>query len=128
MIAEGREERRNAMSSGEIKGKIQGAYTKALENRFVERSRSSHDLFRDVKLYGREAGIDFVETHLEKIVQEAVETAGCKQVCLEMMVHGSGRGALQGVADALREATSLKVEVNNSSVRLIWAETKPGLV
>jgi hypothetical protein len=116
------------MPSGEIKAKVQGAYTTALENRFMQRHRSSHDLFRDVKLYGREAGIDFVDTHLERIVQEAVETAGCKESSLEMMIHGSGRAALQGVAHALREATSLKVEVNNSSVRLIWAEAKPGLV
>jgi hypothetical protein len=116
------------MSPEEIKANVQDAYTQAIQNRFVEKSRSSRELFRDVKLYGRDAGIDFVETHLEHIVEEAVETAGCKKASMEMMVYESGRAALQGVAHALREATSLKVEVNNSSVRLIWAESKLGLL
>jgi aconitase B len=120
--------RRNAMSPEEIKAKVQDAFTQAMKNRFVEKSRSSHDLFRDVKLYGCEAGADFVNTHLEAIVEEAVETAGCKQESLEMMVHGSGKAAIQGLAEALTKATSLTVEVKNSSVRLIWAESNLGLV
>ena len=118
------------MTPEEIKAKVQGAHVKALENRNVWRQRSSgiHDLFRDVKLYGREAGIDFAETHLDRIVQEAVETAGCRDPALEMMVHGFGRAALDGMAHALRELTALKVEVHRTTVRLVWAEMSPGLV
>ncbi|WP_461655688.1 hypothetical protein [Methylorubrum aminovorans] len=118
------------MTPQEIKAKIQDAYVKALENRFMQWHRSSgiYDLFRDVKLYGRDAGVDFVETNLGRIVNEAVEMAGCKDASLELQVHGWGRAALDGMAQALRDLTALKVEVNGTRVRLIWAEANPGLV
>ena len=118
------------MTPQEIKAKVQDAYMKARANRFVERQRSSRvdDLFRGVKLYGRDAGTDFGETNLDRLIEEAVETAGCKDTCLDMHVHGWGRAAVDGVAQALRDRTSLKVEVAGSTVRIIWAEDNPGLV
>ncbi|WP_437871810.1 hypothetical protein ACSD7O_01565 [Methylorubrum extorquens] len=118
------------MTPQEIKTKVQGSYLRALENRSLQRHRSSglYDLFRDVKLYGRDAGVDFAETNLARIVNEAVEMAGCKDASLEVQVHGWGRAALDGLAKALRDLTSLKVEVNGSTVRLVWAEANPGLV
>lgn len=112
------------MTSEEVNAKVKEAYAKAQENRNVQRQRISssiHDLFRDVKLYGREAGIDFAETHLDRIVHEAIETAGCRAPALEMTVYGFGRAALDGVAHALRELTALKVEVQGTTIRLIWA-------
>ncbi|MCY1643161.1 hypothetical protein [Methylorubrum sp. SL192] len=118
------------MTPQEIKAKVQGAYVKALENRFMQRHRSSgiYDLFRAVKLYGRDAGADFAETNLGRIVNEAAEMAGCKEASLEMLVHGWGKAALDGMAQALRDLTSLKVEVSRTTVRLVWAEANPGLV
>ena len=118
------------MTPGEIKAKVQGAYVKALENRSMQRYRgsSSQELFRDLKLYGRDAGTDFVETNLAWIVQEAVETAECKGASLELTPYGFGRSALEGMAQALRDLTGLKVDSSGKTIRLIWAETTPGLV
>lgn len=114
------------MTPEEIKAKVQEAYVRALADHNVQRQRYQSsgidDLFRDVKLYGREAGIDFAETNLDRIVQEAIETAQCKAPALEMTVYGFGRAALDGMAHALREFTDLKVEVHRTTtVRLIWA-------
>lgn len=118
------------MTPEEVKAKVREAYGKAQKNRNVwwQRNSGINDLFRDVKLYGREAGIDFSKTHLDKIVHEAVETAGCGVPALEMTIHGFGRAALDGMAHALREFTALDVEVHGTTVKLIWEETSPGLV
>lgn len=90
-------------------------------------SRIDH-LFGDVKLYGRDAGADFADTNLDRLVEEAFGVAGCKQPHLELQVYGCGRAALDGMAQALRDGTDLKVEVTSSTVQLIWAEDNPGLV
>ncbi|WP_162242244.1 hypothetical protein [Methylobacterium sp. Leaf123] len=45
-----------------------------------------------------------------------------------MQVHGWGKAALYGMAQALRDLTSLKAEVSRTTVRLVWAEANPGLV
>lgn len=121
---------RESVTAREIKDRVQGAYVRALQNRSMYSMRSSriHDLFRDVRLYGRDAGTDFVDTNLGRLVEEAVGTAGCKQASLELQVYGWGHGALDGMAQALRERTDLKVEVTGTTVRLIWAEDNPGLV
>ena len=119
------------MTPQEIKAKVQGAYVRALQNRsmmYSMRSSRIDHLFRDVKLYGRDAGADFVDTNLDRLVEEAVGVAGCKQPCLEMQVWGWGRAALEGLAQALRDGTDLKVEVAGSTVQLIWAEDSPVLV
>lgn len=117
------------MTPGEIKGKIQGAYTSAMSNRSMQMSRGSniHYLFRETRLYGRDAGTDFVETNLGQIVQEAVSMAECRSPSLEIPAHGFGRAAVEGMAQALRDLTDLNVDVSASGLRLVWAVPKPGL-
>ncbi|TXM73145.1 hypothetical protein FV218_12020 [Methylobacterium sp. WL69] len=116
--------------AAEIKAKVQDAYVRALKDRFRHMQRGSNidELFRNVRLYGRDAGIDFVETNLARIVQEAVDRAECKEASLEMSAYGFGKGARAGMEQALRDATGLKVELNGATLRLIWAEATPGLV
>ncbi|GJE38036.1 hypothetical protein [Methylobacterium persicinum] len=111
------------MTPAEIEAKVRGAHVEALRNRFMQRHRSPRitDLFRDVRLYGREAGVDFAETHLGRLVDEAVGVAGCRECALEMTLPGSGRAALEGMAQALRDLTGLEVEVDGTTVRLSWA-------
>jgi len=118
------------MTPEEIKAKIQGAHRKAVENRSVQRQRypGLSDLFREVRLYGRDAGVDFIETHLSRIVNEAVEMAECKATYLELTAHGFGLAAVEGMAQALRDLTALKVEVDKATVRVIWSEPNPGYV
>jgi hypothetical protein len=118
------------VTPAEIRAKVHGAYAKAMQNRFVQMQRGSriHDLFRDVRLYGREAGVDFATTHLGRLVDEAVGRAGCRDGALEMTLHGSGLAAVEGIAQALRDLTQLEVAVNGTTVRLVWAEDDAGIV
>lgn len=118
------------MTSEQTKAKIQHAYVKAVQDRFCHKHRSDNigHLLSDLRLYGRDAGIDFAMTHLDEIVQEAAETAECKAPCLEMMCRRFGQAALNGIAHTLREHTGLRVDVKRSSVVLVWAEESPSLI
>ena len=118
------------MTPESIKNEVQDAYLKAMENRsthWLRQSQIQH-LFQDVKLFGREAGIDFIETKLEEIVREAVEAARCKEASLLLTPHGFGRAALEGMMHALRELTALRVEARGSGVCLTWADTAPRVI
>lgn len=101
-----------------------------MANSSMHMSRSSgiHHLFRDVRLFGADAGKDFVETNMENIVREAVGMAECKLASLEIPAHGFGRAAIEGMAQALRELTALEVDVSGNVVRLVWARPAPGYV
>ena len=118
------------MSSQEIKARVQEAHRKAMANFSMQMSRSPsiHHLLRDVRLFGGDAGRDFVETNLENIVREAVAVAECKLTFMDIPVHGFGKAAIHGMAQALRELTGLEVDVSGSAVRLVWARTAPGYV
>ena len=118
------------MRPAEIKAKIQAAYSEAMAKTNMQRSRSSSFpmQFRDLKLYGRDSGADFVETNLEVIVNEAISAAECKQTSLVLPFYGSGRAALEGIAATLRDFTALKIEIHQSTVTLIWAVPNPGFV
>ena len=118
------------MTPEQIKKKVQDAYLKALKHPSMQWQRHSgiHHLFRDLKLYGRDAGIDFIYSHLEAIIQEAVETAGCKNTSLVLTVDGSGQAAMEGITHALRQLTALKIDANRSTVTVSWAEANPGLI
>ncbi len=115
----------------QIKKRIQDAYVEAISNRFSFRSRSGSEtdhLVQSVKLFGREAGADFVETHIGMIAREAYEVARCKEMALMLPTYGYGRSAMLAMAEKLRDLTDLKADVNGSTVVLTWAETNPGLV
>ena len=115
----------------QVKQRIQEAYTKAVQNTGMYMSRSSSGfshLFRDLKLYGRDAGVDFIETHLDEVVREAVAEAECGKSRMTLAAFGFGRSAVDGMASSLRARTALKVEIQGSAVCLIWAEPSPGLL
>ncbi|MDE3747829.1 hypothetical protein ACFQE0_20415 [Methylobacterium komagatae] len=40
---------------------------------------------------------------------------------MDLTLHGSGHAALEGLAQALRELTGLKAEVDGTTVGLSWA-------
>ena len=109
------------MTPEQIRQQVQAAYRQAMQNRNVFHQRSSgvDHLFRGLKLYGREAAVDFVETHLDAIVREAKEAAECKASSITMTIGGFGRSALDGMAQALQQLTGLQVEA-----RLRWPGRK----
>ena len=111
------------MSPEQIRHQVQSAYRKAMENRNVQHQRSSgfDHLFRGLKLYGREAGVDLIETHLDAIVHEATEAAGCKAPSTTITLGGFGQAALAGATQALQRLTGLKVDARGSMITLTWA-------
>ena len=118
------------MTPTEIKAKVQDTHRRAMSNASLQMSRDGgvHHLFRDVKLYGRDAGVDFVETNIGQIVQEAVLMAECKRPSLEIPAYGFGKAAVAGMAQALEDLTALKIEVKGNTLQLIWAQPNPGYV
>ena len=118
------------MTPDQVRERVLGAYRKAMDARNTQWSHNSGiaHLLRDVRLYGRDAGVDFVDTNLDGIVQEAVAAAECKWASLPIPVHGWGRGAAEGMAHALRERTGLGVQVGTSTMELVWGDARPHLV
>lgn len=118
------------MTPDQVRGRVLGAYRKAMDARNTQWSHNSGitHLLRDVKLYGRDAGVDFVDTNLDRIIQEAVAAAECKWASLSVPVHGWGRAAAEGMAQTLRERTGLEVQAGASAVELVWGDARPHLV
>lgn len=90
------------MTPQEIKAKVQAAYVASLQNRAVMYGMRTSPLdhqFRDLKLYGRDAGADCADTNLDRIIDEAVAVAGRKQPSMELQVYGWGRAAIDGMAE-----------------------------
>ena len=116
------------MTSEQISQQVQAAYRQAMQNRNVQYKRSSgiEYLLRGLKLYGRDAGVDFAKTHLDAIVREAIEAAGYKASSIAMTAGGFGRSALDGMARALQQLTGLQVYASGSTVTLAWAEVNTG--
>lgn len=118
------------MEPQEIKAKIQAAYAQALAQSNTQWSRDerfSH-IFRDVKLYGRDAGCDFVATHMGAIVQGLIETAQTRAASATLTPYGFGNSALDGMAFTLRELTGLKVDRINQIITVAWADANPRLI
>lgn len=118
------------MTPAEAKSKIQSAYQQSMRSSTIYYSSGSHlqHLFRELRLYGHDAGTDFVETHFGDIFNEAVESAQRKQPSLQITAHSFGKAAIGAIAQKLREKTDLKVEVSGSAVTLVWAEPNIGLI
>lgn len=113
------------MTPESIKRKVQDAYLKAMGDRSTQWQPQSgiQHLLRDVKIFGREAGVDFAETNLEGIVREAVAAAECKEASLTLTASGCGRAAARGMAESLAELTGLKVDATGQGIRLTWGDT-----
>ena len=113
------------MTPEQVKEKVKSTYARALLEKHVQwqHSQTLQYEFRDLRLYGREAKVDFVLTHAKRIVEEAVSEAECKRGSLSLPLHGCGKAALDGAAHALREVTALAVTVGPSGVTLTWKET-----
>ena len=114
----------------QVRDKVRQAYLRAVQDRSTQWSRVSSvpHAFRDARLYGGDAGADFAQTHLDTIVQEAIETAGRRGASLSLPVHGWGRAASEGLAQALRDRTGLEVELGSFEVVMVWGDERPRLV
>lgn len=118
------------MSAHEIKDRVQAAYLKAMASRSSQQARPGgiDHLFKDLRLYGREAGVDFVRTHLDDIVEQAVDCAECKSGSMGLTTNGWGLAAREGMAEAIRDLSGLQAEVPRSGVIVTWGGVETKLV
>ncbi|GJD32282.1 hypothetical protein PMNALOAF_3550 [Methylobacterium adhaesivum] len=118
------------MAPEEIKAKVHQTYERAFQGSmsYSRRHPQVDHLFRDLKLYGRDAGADFAVTHLGRIVQDVLDAAGSRQMSLTLHAYEFGKAAIMGLEETLRERTGLRVEVVKSAITLIWAEERAGLI
>lgn len=108
------------MSPEHIKEKVTGAWRTATRAPWTDPEFGFEDVVRNVALYGREAGVDFAETHLDYIVQEATIAAGHRFGEMHTRFDNFGEAALAGVADTLRQRTGLIVDVKGPVLTLRW--------
>lgn len=118
------------MTSDDIKSQIQSAYSKAMgqPNFFRQRISQLSALFLHIRLYGRDSGIDFAQSHIHEIIADAIQAAECKNSHIEINCHGWGRAAIDGLASALQNETGLTVDINNTTLKLSWADPTPRLL
>lgn len=115
----------------QVKVRVQQAYSKAVADRFTFHSKSGSSIdcvLRDVRLYGRDAAVDFVDTHLDAFIQEAVAAAECKQPSTTIHLSHWGRSAVAGMASRLEELTALRIDTAGNALKVIWADTTPNLI
>ena len=118
------------MTPEQIKAKIQNAFQNAPTNVSYGRFGSTEieHLMRDLRLFGHDAGIDFIETYFDKIVSEAVGMATQRNSSMSMPLYGCGKLAVAAIAQDLRDRTMLNVDVSNSTITLTWADNSPRLI
>lgn len=118
------------MAPEDIKAKVHQTYERAHQGSTLYRRQHPQidHMFRDLKLYGRDAGADFASTHLSRIVQDILDAAGSRQMSLTLHPHEFGKAAITGLEETLRERTGLRVEVAKSAITLTWAEERVGLI
>ncbi|AWB21796.1 hypothetical protein DA075_13425 [Methylobacterium currus] len=117
------------MSPEKFKSEVQAAYSKAIANTNSWRSYSeqSHRIFDAVAVFGREAGVDLVETSIEAILQEAIQAAAAKRTSLSLVPGKVGKAAFAGMVETLKSMTGLPVSERNGVITLAWAKDEPQL-
>ncbi|MBA9068168.1 hypothetical protein FHR71_001909 [Methylobacterium sp. RAS18] len=117
------------MSPEKFKSEVQAAYSKAIGNTNSWRSytEQSHRIFDGVTVFGREAGIDLVETSIGAILQEAVHAAEAKRTSLSLRPGKVGKAAFAGMVEALGKMTGLPVSEGSGVITLAWAKDEPQL-
>lgn len=108
------------MSPEKFKPEVQAAYSKAIANTNSWRSytEQSHRIFDGVTVFGREAGVDLVETSIGAILQEAVHAAEAKRTSLSLRPGKVGKAAFAGMVEALGKMTGLPVSVGSGVITL----------
>ena len=110
------------MDPEEIRSRVAACYDAAMAQSALHQRTSpmTQNLLHGARLFGREAGYDFVETHIDTFVRDAVEAAECRQSSLTFAISGSGRAAIEGMVEALRDLTHLSVQASQATVMVSW--------
>lgn len=117
------------MSPEKFKSDVQTAYKKAISetHSWPHHDDHTHRIFDGVTVFGREAGVDLVQTVIGSILQEAVHAAEAKKASMTLRPGRIGKAALAAMVDALREVTGLPVTEGNGVITIAWAKEEPSL-
>ena len=117
------------MTPEKFKSDVQAAYRKAIaeRNSWTHHDGHAHRILEDVPVFGREAGVDLVETVIGSILQEAVRCAEAKKTSVTLRPGRTGKAALAGMVETLRAMTGLPVTEGNGTITIAWAKDEPEL-
>ncbi|MFF8799864.1 MULTISPECIES: hypothetical protein [unclassified Methylobacterium] len=117
------------MTPEKFKNDVQIAYKKAISktNSWTHHDDHTHRIFDGVTVFGREAGIDLVQTVIGSILQEAVHAAEAKKRSMTLRPGRIGKAALAGMVETLRAMTGLPVSEGNGVITIAWAKDEPDL-
>ena len=117
------------MSPEKFKSDVQTAYKRAIANRnsWTHHNDQSHRIFDGIVVFGREAGIDLIQTVIGSILHEAVHAAEAKQTALTLRPGKTGKAAIAGMVETLQETTGLLVSETNGVITIALAKDEPDL-
>ncbi len=117
------------MSPEKFKTDVQNAYRKAISetNSWTHYEDHTRRIFDGILVFGRESGVDLVQTVIGSILQEAVHAAEAKKHSMTLRPGKVGKAALAGMVDTLREMTGLPVREDNGVLTIAWAKDEPSL-
>ena len=116
------------MTPEKFKSDVQTAYKKAIANRNSWTHHDEHNrIFDGITVFGREAGVDLIQSVIGSIAREAVQAAEAKRNALTLRPGKVGKAALTGMVETLREMTGLPVSEGNGVITIAWAKDEPDL-
>lgn len=112
------------MSPKKFKSDVKVAYEQAIRNnsRSVEYVDNTLPIFDGVRVFGRDAGIDQIQTSIGLILQEAVAAASSQRGSLTLYPPRGGKSAFDGMVEILRELTGLPVSEGRGVITIAWDE------
>lgn len=110
------------MSPEKFKTEVQTAYERARANTNSQTQYDDHThwIFEGITVFGREAGVDLVQTIFGSILKEAIHAAEAKKPAMTLRPGKIGKAALAGIVETLREMTGLPVTEGNGVITIAW--------
>ncbi|MGY2049085.1 hypothetical protein [Methylobacterium sp. JK268] len=117
------------MNPEKFKSDVQAAYKEAIAktNSQTQYDDHTHRIFEGITVFGRDAGVDLVQTVIGSILQEAIHAAEAKKPSMTLRLGRVGKAALDGIVDTLREMTGVPVTEGNGVITIAWAKDEPSL-
>jgi len=115
------------MSPAKFKSEVQTAYSRAIgsTNSWQHYTDQTYQLFDGITVFGRDAGVDLIQTLIGSILREAVEAAEAKKTSIQLRPGKTGTAALAGMVETLHELSGLPVTESNGVITLAWVKEEP---
>lgn len=99
----------------------------ARTNSWRSYSDTSYGAFEGVRVFGRGAGVDLIETNIGAIFQEAIRAAEAKRTSIALSPGKVGTDAFAGMVETLGTMTGLRTSEGNGVITVAWAGDAPSL-